>query len=805
MTKFLSDLLLKGTLTADGVVAFNNTATGQTVTLSDNSTKLATTAFIKGQLYAVDNTVVHLAGAETITGVKTFTANTGFGSAALNPKAELQMGARTAFFTTSSINTNLGNNVYFDGTNFRRIAADNDAPLVQLHSDGYIAGFFQTDALTAADSIISYAEMFRFNKAGNFLLGTATDSGYKATISGSVNDVLSGSLLLSNTSSGTAAAAYLGLQAVGAGGFIGMYGSAYSNASVAGRLVVGANSNAVGISISAAGSATQDIRFFVQTGEVARFSAARNLLLGLLSDSGFRLDVSGTTRVVGPSANDSSATGGEILTSAGWTSVDWTGDFATGFTHTVGNTTALSNTYSIGINQWMLISLTITNRTAGSVTVTLGGGTLGPYTATTVVGLRGFSTGALSITPTTDFNGTVVVSIKSAAAVAATSTWTSSNGTARIEIRTINGTDNTLIGASAGSRMNSAAVSNTVIGSQAGSYQVTGTFNTYVGAQAGQYATNAFNNTFVGAGAGVSTYNTSYSIYMGVNAGYNVTSGVHNVYIGVSAGSANTAGTYNNVIGGGALSSATSGNYNVGLGYQVLGAATTATATVAIGYQAAFAGVTTVTNSIFLGYNTRPAADAQTNQIVIGYNIAGLGSNSTLIGNASTVFAAVYGNLLLGGTTNNGFKLEVTGTAKISGAVTLSTLTGSGNQMVIASATGVLGVQAIPTGSLQGAVDADKNTSGSLAIGTTIVKAVSATTYSGVFFDYVVKNGTNVRVGSVVAISNGTTVEFYETLSNDIGTTTDLTFTVTLGTGNINLNAVAAATGWTVIVSTRAI
>jgi hypothetical protein len=139
------------------------------------------------------------------------------------------------------------------------------------------------------------------------------------------------------------------------------------------------------------------------------------------------------------------------------------------------------------------------------------------------------------------------------------------------------------------------------------------------------------------------------------------------------------------------------------------------------------------------------------------------------------------------------------------GKIKVSDLAGTGTRMVVADSTGVLSTQSMPAGSLQGSVDADKSTSGSLSIGTTIVKSVSATTYSGVFFDYVVKNGTNVRVGSVVAISNGTNVEFYETLSNDIGATTNLTFTVTLGSGNINLNAVAAATGWTVIVSTRAI
>jgi hypothetical protein len=167
----------------------------------------------------------------------------------------------------------------------------------------------------------------------------------------------------------------------------------------------------------------------------------------------------------------------------------------------------------------------------------------------------------------------------------------------------------------------------------------------------------------------------------------------------------------------------------------------------------------------------------------------------TFFANANVSFGGTLGSV----PADNG------STVQVNGSVQSSSLSGTGTRMVVASAAGVLGVQAIPTGSLQGAVDADKNTSGSLAIATTIVKSVSATTYSGVFFDYVVKNGTNVRVGSVVAITNGTTVESYETLSNDIGNTNNLTFTVTLGSGNINLNAVAAATGFTVIVSTRAI
>lgn len=150
------------------------------------------------------------------------------------------------------------------------------------------------------------------------------------------------------------------------------------------------------------------------------------------------------------------------------------------------------------------------------------------------------------------------------------------------------------------------------------------------------------------------------------------------------------------------------------------------------------------------------------------------------------------------------YRLQVDGAIYASGAK-LADLAGTGSRMVVADSAGTLSTQAMPSGSLQGALDADKATSGSLAIGTTTVKSVSASTYSGAFFDYVVKKGTHVRVGSVVVITNGSDIENYETLSNDIGTTTDLTFTATLSGGNINLNAVAASTGWTVIVSTRAI
>jgi len=56
------------------------------------------------------------------------------------------------------------------------------------------------------------------------------------------------------------------------------------------------------------------------------------------------------------------------------------------------------------------------------------------------------------------------------------------------------------------------------------------------------------------------------------------------------------------------------------------------------------------------------------------------------------------GNTLIGTTTDAGFKLDVSGTFRTSGQNTLTNLAGSGTRMVVASSTGVLSTQTIPTG-----------------------------------------------------------------------------------------------------------
>jgi hypothetical protein len=101
----------------------------------------------------------------------------------------------------------------------------------------------------------------------------------------------------------------------------------------------------------------------------------------------------------------------------------WTGtDFVTGVTHATGATTAITTTSSIKgvVGQYFEISYTITNRTAGSIAITFGGGT-NATAAATITATGSYTTIAaladtptkFKITPTTDFDGTVSnVSIK---------------------------------------------------------------------------------------------------------------------------------------------------------------------------------------------------------------------------------------------------------------------------------------------------------------------------------------------------------------------------------------------------------
>jgi hypothetical protein len=79
---------------------------------------------------------------------------------------------------------------------------------------------------------------------------------------------------------------------------------------------------------------------------------------------------------------------------------------------------------------------------------------------------------------------------------------------------------------------------------------------------------------------------------------------------------------------------------------------------------------------------------------------------------------------------------------------------------------------------------------------TRVIATIPTGSYDAAFFDYVIKKSTNRRAGTVYTVHNGTTVEFTETSTNDIGTTTDVTLSSDISGGNIRLLATTLSNDW---------
>ena len=86
-----------------------------------------------------------------------------------------------------------------------------------------------------------------------------------------------------------------------------------------------------------------------------------------------------------------------------------------------------------------------------------------------------------------------------------------------------------------------------------------------------------------------------------------------------------------------------------------------------------------------------------------------------------------------------------------------------------------------------------------------MVAQVSTTDYTAAFFDFVVKKTTNVRSGTVYACHDGTSVEFTETSTNDLGDTSDVTLSVDISGTNMRLLATVTSDDWSVKSLIRAI
>jgi len=92
----------------------------------------------------------------------------------------------------------------------------------------------------------------------------------------------------------------------------------------------------------------------------------------------------------------------------------------------------------------------------------------------------------------------------------------------------------------------------------------------------------------------------------------------------------------------------------------------------------------------------------------------------------------------------------------------------------------------------------------SINSGLTEIYSIPLSTYTGGFFDYTVTGG-GARAGSIMSIFSGTTVQFNETTTTDIGDTSGITFDMNISGGTANLTVSATTNSWEIRTIVRSI
>ena len=88
--------------------------------------------------------------------------------------------------------------------------------------------------------------------------------------------------------------------------------------------------------------------------------------------------------------------------------------------------------------------------------------------------------------------------------------------------------------------------------------------------------------------------------------------------------------------------------------------------------------------------------------------------------------------------------------------------------------------------------------------GTSEIYSIPVSAYTGGFFDYTV-TGAGARAGSIMSIFSGTSVQFNETTTTDIGDTSGITFDMNISGGTANLTVSATTNSWEIRTIVRSI
>ena len=93
----------------------------------------------------------------------------------------------------------------------------------------------------------------------------------------------------------------------------------------------------------------------------------------------------------------------------------------------------------------------------------------------------------------------------------------------------------------------------------------------------------------------------------------------------------------------------------------------------------------------------------------------------------------------------------------------------------------------------------------SLASGTNNIYSIPTSAYTGAFFDYTLIRSSGARAGNIMSIWSGSSVEYSDVSTNDIGSTTGVTFSVVISGSSAVLQGTASTSGWTLKTIVRSI
>jgi hypothetical protein len=233
-----------------------------------------------------------------------------------------------------------------------------------------------------------------------------------------------------------------------------------------------------------------------------------------------------------------------------------------------------------------------------------------------------------------------------------------------------------------------------------------------------------------------------------------------------------------------------------------------------------------VTASIFSGSHTGPltgtaswATNALTASSADNFTVRNTLTATTIV--VQTITSSVdfvTGSTRFGTLSSNTHQFTgsvgITGSLTVVGAVSASSFTGSllGTASFATSASWAPGGggasfpytgSAVITGSLvvTGSFDIGpakfNATSSATTAGTTIVSSNATASYNSAFYNYYISSGSNARAGQIMSVWSGSTIQYTEVTTNDIGNTNTASFAVTLATGNVRLSFTAPGI-WTV-------